>query len=425
MATTDEYNVFITKFREEGDKGTLSDLDVAVKDNISTEGVETTCGSEILEGYEPPYDATAVERLKEAGASILGKTNLDEFGMGTTTETSAYGATRNPRAPKHVPGGSSGGSAAAVAAGEVDAALGTDTGGSIRCPAAFCGIVGLKPTYGLVSRYGLIAYANSLETIGPMATDVETVARVLDVIAGADPKDSTCEAEPGSYSDALEEDVDLSNITVAVPEELVGEGVDEGVMEVFQDSLDSWRESGVTVEEISMPNLEYALPAYYVIAMGEASSNLARFDGVRYGAGTDADGDWNEAFSEVRERFGEEVKRRVMLGTYALSEGYHGDYYDKAQNVRELVKQDFDEAFDEADLVASPTMPTTPFRLGEALSDPLQMYLADANTVPVNLAGVPSVSIPGGDVDGLPVGIQLTAGKFQEEFLLNVADSFS
>jgi aspartyl-tRNA(Asn)/glutamyl-tRNA(Gln) amidotransferase subunit A len=421
MSVSDDLNAFVTRCDVGGGEGKLDDLTVGVKDNISTEGVETTCGSAVLEGYEPPYDATVVERLKDAGARIVGKTNMDEFGMGTTTETSAHGATRNPVDTDHVPGGSSGGSAAAVASGDVDAALGTDTGGSVRCPAAFCGVVGLKPTYGLVSRYGLIAYANSLETVGPMARDVETTARVLDVIAGPDERDGTCNHGADDYAAAVEEPT--ADVTVAVPEELLGEAVEDGVRAKFEDALDTLRDEGATVQEVSMPSLEKALAAYYVIAMGEASSNLARFDGVRYGPGGDGDG-WNEAFADARASFGDEVKRRVMLGTYALSEGYYGDYYDKAQNARALVRRDFEGVLDEADVVASPTMPLTPFEIGEALDDPMQMYLADANTTPVNLAGVPSISVPAGRADGLPVGLQLTAGRFEETKLLRVARAF-
>jgi aspartyl-tRNA(Asn)/glutamyl-tRNA(Gln) amidotransferase subunit A len=421
MSVSDDLNAFVTRCDVGGGEGKLDDLTVGVKDNISTEGVETTCGSAVLEGYEPPYDATVVERLKDAGARIVGKTNMDEFGMGTTTETSAHGATRNPVDTDHVPGGSSGGSAAAVASGDVDAALGTDTGGSVRCPAAFCGVVGLKPTYGLVSRYGLIAYANSLETVGPMAGDVETTARVLDVIAGSDERDGTCNHNADDYAAAVEEPT--ADVTVAVPGELLGEAVEDGVRAKFEGGLDTLRDEGATVQEVSMPSLEKALAAYYVIAMGEASSNLARFDGVRYGPGGDGDG-WNEAFADARARFGDEVKRRVMLGTYALSEGYYGDYYDKAQNARALVRRDFEGVLNEADVVASPTMPLTPFEIGEALDDPMQMYLADANTTPVNLAGVPSISVPAGRADGLPVGLQLTAGRFEETKLLRVARAF-
>jgi aspartyl-tRNA(Asn)/glutamyl-tRNA(Gln) amidotransferase subunit A len=423
--SADSLNAFVTRCDIDVSGGPLDGVTVGVKDNISTEGVETTCGSDVLDGYVPPYDATAVKRLKDAGARIVGKTNMDEFGMGTTTETSAHGPTRNPVDTDYVPGGSSGGSAAAVASGDADAALGTDTGGSVRCPAAFCGIVGLKPTYGLVSRYGLIAYANSLETIGPMARDVETTARVLEVIAGADERDGTCDAEAEEYTAALgNAEGALEGATVAVPEELVGEGIEEGVRERFEGALGALREEGAEVLDVSMPSLEKALAAYYVIAMGEASSNLARFDGVRYGPGGEGEG-WNEAFADARGRFGDEVKRRIMLGTYALSEGYYGEYYDKAQNARALVRSDFDDVLGEADVVASPTMPLTPFEIGEALEDPLQMYLADANTTPVNLAGVPSVSVPCGHADdGLPVGLQLTAGRFEEKKLLKVAHAF-
>lgn len=419
----EDLNAFITRCDVGGGDGELNGVTVGVKDNISTDGVETTCGSEVLEGYVPPYNATAVERLKDEGAKIVGKTNMDEFGMGTTTETSAYGSTKNPVDPKYVPGGSSGGSAAAVASGEVDVALGTDTGGSIRCPAAFCGIVGLKPTYGLVSRYGLVAYANSLETIGPLASSVRDIARVLDVIAGSDGRDSTCDSKPDNYEEAVEEGGGLKELTVAVPKELTGDGVEEGVKSNFESALDEFRGNGASVSRVSMSSLEHALAAYYVIAMGEASSNLARFDGVRYGPGG-GDGDWNTSFAEARSRFGDEVKRRILLGTYALSEGYRGRYYSKAQNARELVKQDFDNALMEADVVASPTMPVTPFRLGEAVDDPMQMYLADANTVPVNLAGLPSISVPCGTSGGLPVGLQLTAGSFEESKLLRIADTF-
>ncbi len=427
MSATDDgddpFNAFVTRCRVGGGDGMLSDLSIGVKDNISTEDVETTCASQVLEGYVPPYDATAVKRLKDAGASIVGKTNLDEFGMGSTTETSAYGATRNPVDPERVPGGSSGGSAAAVAAGEVDAALGTDTGGSVRCPAAFCGVVGYKPTYGLVSRYGLIAYANSLECIGPIADDVETVGRVLDVIAGEDHRDGTCNLEAGDLASAAREPVELGGLSVAVPEELVGDGVDPDVEAEFERAVDVLKSEGASVDRVSMPSLERALAAYYVIAMGEASSNLARFDGVRYGPGG-GDGDWNESFSSARAGFGDEVKRRVMLGTFALSEGYHDEYYDKAQQARELVRRDFHRVFEDADVVASPTMPVTAFELGEALDDPLEMYQMDVNTVPVNLAGVPSVSVPAGDVDGLPVGLQLTAAKNRDAELLSTAAAF-
>jgi aspartyl-tRNA(Asn)/glutamyl-tRNA(Gln) amidotransferase subunit A len=449
-----DLNAYVTEERIEGDgDGPLAGRTVAVKDNISTEGVRTTCGSKMLADYVPPYDATVVERLTEAGATVPGKTNMDEFGMGTTTETSHFGPTRNPIDTDRVPGGSSGGSAAVVAAGEADYALGSDTGGSIRCPAAFCGVVGIKPTYGLVSRYGLVAYANSLEQIGPIAPTVEDAAELLDVIAGPDPRDATTrdpaqargDADGGqaddeagadaSYADAA--DGDVGGLTVGVPEQLV-EGADERVVETFEGALDDLRAAGAETVAVSLPSVEYAVAAYYVIAMSEASSNLARYDGVRYGsaasedadagAGADAggNGDWNETFAAVREAgFGDEVKRRILLGTYALSAGYQEKYYNRAQEARTWVKQDFDEALGTADVLASPTMPVLPFELGESLDDPLRMYLADANTVPVNLANLPAVSVPAGEAAGLPVGLQLVGPAFGERALVRAGSALA
>ena len=417
-------DAFITEATIAGDDdGPLAGHSVAVKDNISTEGVRTTCGSAMLEEYVPPYDATVVERLKAAGATVVGKTNMDEFGMGTTTETSAFGPTKNPVDESRVPGGSSGGSAAAVAAGEADFALGSDTGGSIRCPAAFCGVVGIKPTYGLVSRYGLVAYANSLEQIGPLAPTVEGAAELLEVIAGPDERDATTREEgaDAAYADAADGDVD--GLRVGVPTELI-EGADDRVVETFEAALADLEARGAETHEVSLPSVERAVQAYYVIAMSEASSNLARFDGVRYGPKTETEGNWNEAFAEVREEgFGDEVKRRVLLGTYALSAGYHDKYYAKAQDARAWLKRDFDEALSEADVLASPTMPVLPFELGESLDDPLQMYLADANTVPVNLANLPAISVPAGEADGLPVGLQLIGGAFDERTLVRAASA--
>ncbi len=422
------YNAFITEETIEGEEsGPLAGRTVAIKDNISTAGVRTTCGSETLADYVPPYDATVVERLTEAGATIVGKANMDEFGMGTTTETSAFGATENPAAEGRVPGGSSGGSAAAVAAGEADVALGSDTGGSVRCPAAFCGVVGIKPTYGLVSRYGLVAYANSLEQIGPLAATVEDAAELLEVIAGPDPNDATTRAPPdGVETDyAAAADGDVDGLSVGVPTELL-EGTDDGVRTVFENALDELERRGATVETVSLPSVETAVQAYYVIAMSEASSNLARFDGVRYGASGDADGNWNESFAAAREAgFGEEVKRRVLLGTYALSAGYHDKYYKQAQDARAWVKQDFDEAFESVDVIASPTMPVPPFELGESLDDPLQMYLADANTVPVNLANLPAISVPAGETDGGPVGIQFVGPAFEESTIVRAGSALA
>jgi len=430
------HNAFITETDIAGDdSGVLDGRTVAVKDNISTEGVRTTCGSEMLSDYVPPYDATVVSRLKDAGATVVGKANMDEFGMGTTTETSAFGPVTNPVDDDRVPGGSSGGSAAAVAAGDADLALGSDTGGSIRCPAAYCGVVGIKPTYGLVSRYGLVAYANSLEQIGPIANTVEDAAELLSVIAGPDENDATTREEGADADYAAAATGDVEGLTIGVPTQLVGgreragddpaeggetrAGADEAVVEVFEDALDAYRDAGAEVVEVSLPSVEYAVAAYYVIAMSEASSNLARFDGVRYGTSGGYDGNWNESFAAAREEgFGDEVKRRVLLGTYALSAGYHDKYYKQAQEARAWVKQDFDEAFETVDMLASPTMPMLPPELGESLDDPLQMYLADANTVPVNLANLPAISVPAGESDGLPVGLQLVGPAFGEETII-------
>jgi aspartyl-tRNA(Asn)/glutamyl-tRNA(Gln) amidotransferase subunit A len=418
-------NAFITEERIEGAAGgPLASRTVAVKDNISTEGVRTTCGSEMLADYVPPYDATVVERLTAAGATVVGKTNMDEFGMGTTTETSAFGPTRNPVDPERVPGGSSGGSAAAVAAGEADLALGSDTGGSVRCPAAFCGVVGIKPTYGLVSRYGLVAYANSLEQIGPIAPTVEEAAALLDVIAGPDERDATTREE-GADSDyaAAARDPDVGGLRVGIPAELF-EGADDRVVERVEAALDDLRARGAETTEVSLPSVETAVQAYYVIAASEASSNLARFDGVRYGVSGGYDGDWNEAFARSREAgFGPEVKRRILLGTFALSAGYQEKYYGKAQDARAWVRRDFEGAFEDVDVVASPTMPVLPFELGESLSDPLRMYLADANTVPANLANLPAISVPAGRADGLPVGLQLVGPAFGEGTVIEVASA--
>ncbi|MFC6871847.1 Asp-tRNA(Asn)/Glu-tRNA(Gln) amidotransferase subunit GatA [Halobellus marinus] len=433
-------NAFITETTIEGDDdGPLSDKTVAVKDNISTEGVRTTCGSAMLKSYVPPYDATVVEHLKEAGATIVGKANMDEFGMGGTTETSAYGPVKNPVDEAHVPGGSSGGSAAAVAAGEADLALGSDTGGSVRNPAAFCGVVGIKPTYGLVSRYGLVAYANSLEQIGPLGQTVEDAAALLDVIAGPDPSDATTRFDSGggtgeesdgdsthpgteaSYAAAA--DGDVEGTTVGVITDLL-DGADDRVVETFEAALDDLRSQGAETVEVSLDSVEHAVQAYYVIAMSEASSNLARFDGVRYGTSGGYEGNWNDAFARAREEgFGEEVKRRILLGTYALSAGYHDKYYKKAQDARAWVKQDFDDAFERADVLATPTMPVLPPRLGESLDDPLQLYLMDANTVPVNLANLPAISVPAGEADGLPVGLQLIGPKFGEAAIVRAASA--
>ena len=421
------HNAFITETHIEGDGGPLDGRTVAVKDNISTADVRTTCGSDMLAEYVPPYDATVVKRLKDAGATIVGKTNMDEFGMGTTTETSAFGPTENPAAEGRVPGGSSGGSAAAVAAGEADFALGSDTGGSVRCPAAFCGVVGIKPTYGLVSRYGLVAYANSLEQIGPFAPTVTEAAELLGVLAGPDPNDATTREPPADCDTeyAAAADGDVSGLTIGVPTELL-EGADDGVRAVFDDALGELEAQGATTEEVSLPSVETAVQAYYVIAMSEASSNLARFDGVRYGTTGESEGNWNDSFAAARDiGFGEEVKRRILLGTYALSAGYHDKYYKKAQDARAWIKQDFDSAFESVDVLASPTMPVPPFELGESLDDPLQMYLADANTVPVNLANLPAISVPAGETDEGPVGIQFVGPAFEEATIIRAGSAIA
>ncbi len=415
---------FITRevIESESD-GPLDGRRVALKDNISTEGVLTTCGSAMLEEYVPPYDATVVERLTESGATIVGKTNMDEFGMGTTTETSHFGPTTNPVDEERVPGGSSGGSAAAVAAGEADLALGSDTGGSVRCPAAFCGVVGIKPTYGLVSRYGLVAYANSLEQIGPLAPTVKEAAELLDVIAGPDERDATTRQEGADTNYTSATDGDIEGTTIGVLTSLV-DGADERVASVFEARIADLEDWGAEIQEVELASLDHAVQAYYVIAMSEASSNLARFDGVRYGLSGGFDGDWNDAFARAREAgFGPEVKRRILLGTYALSAGYHDKYYKKAQDARAWIKQDFDRALDEADVLAAPTMPVLPPKLGESLDDPLQLYLMDANTVPVNLADLPAISVPAGTADGLPVGAQFIGPAFGERAVIRAASA--
>lgn len=406
----------------EGHDGVLAGIPVAIKDNISTKGIQTTCASKILTGYVPPYDAHVIERLKDAGAIIIGKTNMDEFAMGTSTETSFYGVTRNPWDLGRVPGGSSGGSAAAVAGGEAPLALGSDTGGSVRCPASFCGVVGLKPTYGVISRYGLIAYANSLEQIGPFATNVHDLAVLFDVIAGYDARDSTSVKREANYSSALKNDV--KGLKIGIPEEYFGEGTDEKVEKAVQDAIHTLEDLGASSTEVKMPHTKYALSAYYIIAMSEASSNLARFDGMRYGLRTE-DSDWHTTFSQVRAAgFGDEVKRRILLGTYALSAGYHDKYYLKALKIRTLIKQDFERAFKNVDVLITPTMPFPAFKLGEKIDDPLSLYLADVDTVPINLAGVPSISVPCGFSEGLPIGMQIIGKHFDEATILRTAYTF-
>ena len=411
------------KFDKNPGQGLLAGVPIAIKECISTRGIETNCSSRILQGYIPPYDAHVVERLKAEGAIIMGKTNMDEFAMGTSTETSAFGPTRNPWDRTCVPGGSSGGSAACVAGNEAPCALGSDTGGSVRCPASFCGIVGLKPTYGLVSRFGLVAYANSLEQIGPLTHTVEDTALLMEIIAGHDQRDTTS-AEKGSYLPGLKEGV--SGLKIGIPKEYFGEGVDKEVEKAVWDAVSVLENLGAKWQEVSLPHTRYALAAYYVIAMSEASSNLARFDGLRYGLRQEGeDKDWHTTFSEIRRQgFGPEVKRRILLGTYALSAGYYGRYYLKALKVRTLIKEDFLRAFKDVDLLASPTMPIPAFKIGERINDPLSLYMADVFTVPINLAGVPAVSVPCGFAGRLPIGLQLMGPHFGEAAVLRAAHAF-
>lgn len=404
--------------------GILEGIPMALKDNMSTEGIQTTCSSKILENYIPPYNATAVAKLKEAGAILLGKMNMDEFAMGSSTENSHFFATHNPWDLDCVPGGSSGGSAAAVAAEEAIFTLGSDTGGSIRQPAAFCGVVGLKPTYGAVSRFGLIAYASSLDQIGPFTKTVEDNAQVLQAIVGHDRKDSTSVPfEIPDYSEFLKQDV--KGLRIGVPKEYFAKGLDERVKGVLMKAVETFKGLGAIVEECSLPYTEYAMPAYYLLATAEASSNLARYDGVRYGYRAENVEDVISLFKKTRsEGFGPEVKRRIMLGTYALSAGYYDAYYLKAQKVRTLIQTDFNQAFEKFDVLLSPTAPTTAFKIGEKSGDPLTMYLSDVCTVPINLAGIPALSLPAGFVEGMPVGMQLMGRPFSEGMLYRAAHAF-
>ncbi|MFC1516971.1 Asp-tRNA(Asn)/Glu-tRNA(Gln) amidotransferase subunit GatA [Candidatus Margulisiibacteriota bacterium] len=399
----------------------LEGIPCALKDNFCTKGIRTTCGSKILENYVAPYDSTMAEKIKRAGAVLLGKTNLDEFAMGSSTENSGYFTTKNPWDKKTVPGGSSGGSAAAVAADMCAFALGSDTGGSIRQPASFCGIVGMKPTYGRVSRYGLAAFASSLDQIGPLTKDVTDAAIVLREISGYDPKDSTSvNKEVPDYTKALKKDI--KGLKIAVPKELMGEGIDANVKKVVQAALDTYKKAGATIEEVEMPSFKYAVSTYYLIAPAEASANLGRYDGVRYGLRTKDAKDLIAMFSKTRkEGFGDEVKRRIMIGTYALSAGYYDAYYLKAQKVRTLIRDDFEKVFKKYDVVMSPTSPSVAFKIGEKTGDPLSMYLSDIATIPVNLAGLPGISIPCGLSNGLPVGLQIIAPHFAEEKMLHAA----
>ena len=405
--------------------GPLAGVPVAVKDNLCTKDVLTTCGSNMLANFKPTYTAEAVQNLERAGAVIIGKTNMDEFAMGSTTETSAYGVTRNPHNTDHVPGGSSGGSCAAVAANECFYALGSDTGGSIRQPSSFCGVTGLKPTYGTVSRYGLVAYGSSLDQIGPIAKDVTDCATILEVISSYDKKDSTSvRREDLNFTAALIDDVD--GMRIGIPGEYIGEGLDPSVREAVLRAADVLRERGAIVEEFDLSLVEYAIPAYYVIACAEASSNLSRFDGVKYGYRTKEYEGLHNMYKKTRsEGFGPEVKRRIMLGSFVLSSGYYDAYYLKALRTKSLIKRAFDRAFQQYDVILGPAAPATAPRIGDSLGDPIQMYLGDIYTISVNLAGLPGISVPcGTDTHGLPIGLQLIGDCFKERNIIQAAYTF-
>ena len=405
--------------------GPLAGVPVAIKDNMCTEGMLTTCSSKILYNFKPTYTAEAVKNLEDAGAVILGKTNMDEFAMGSTTETSYYGPTKNPWNEAHVPGGSSGGSCAAVAAEECSYALGSDTGGSIRQPSSFCGVTGIKPTYGTVSRYGLIAYGSSLDQIGPIAKDVTDCATILEAITSYDKKDSTSiDREDTDFTSALVDDV--KGMKIGIPKDYFGEGLDAEVKEAVLAAAKKLEEKGAIVEEFDLSLVEYAIPAYYVIACAEASSNLARFDGVKYGYRTEQYDDLHNMYKKTRsEGFGAEVKRRIMLGSFVLSSGYYDAYYLKALRTKALIKKAFDDAFSRYDVILGPAAPTTAPKLGESLSDPIKMYLGDIYTISVNLAGLPGISLPcGKDKNGLPVGLQLIGDCFKEKNIIRAAYAF-
>ncbi len=407
-----------------GESGPLTGIPMQVKDLLCTSGVPTTCGSRMLAEYVPVYDATVVARLREQGAVLLGKGNMDEFGMGSSTENSAFFPTRNPWDVEKVPGGSSGGSAAAVAAGAATFALGTDTGGSIRQPASFCGITGLKPTYGRVSRYGLVAYASSLDQAGPLARDAADCALILQAIAGHDRYDATSLPDPvPEYAAGL--NGDISGLRLGVPSEYFAEGMDTGVRSAVTSAIETLSGLGAEVREVSLPTTEYALACYYIIAPSECSANLARYDGVKYGYSHMGDGDMWEAMERTRQYgFGPEVKRRIMLGAFALSSGYYDAYYHKAQQVRTLIRQDFARAFEDVDALVGPVSPVVAFPIGERSDDPVRMYLVDVYTLPVNIAGLPAMSVPCGFSDGMPVGLQLIGPHLAEGSLLNIAHAY-
>lgn len=438
--TEDRYHAYVTLDKEGAYKqadavqekidkgeltGALAGVPVAIKDNMCTKGLLTTCSSKILENYIPTYTASAVQNLTDAGCVIIGKTNMDEFAMGSTTETSYYGVTRNPHNPDHVPGGSSGGSAAAVALNECFFALGSDTGGSIRQPSAFCGITGMKSTYGTVSRYGLIAYGSSLDQIGPMTKNVTDCAAVLETIASYDKKDSTSmKREEYDFTSALVRDV--KGLRIGLPKDYFGEGLDSEVKAAIFKAAETFRRMGAIVEEFDLGLVQYAIPAYYIIASAEASSNLERFDGVKYGYRTKEYGDLHSMYKKTRsEGFGSEVKRRIMLGSFVLSSGYYDAYYLKALKTKALIKQEFDKAFEKYDIILAPAAPTTAPLLGSSLQDPIKMYLSDIYTISANLAGIPGLSIPcGKDNKGLPIGMQLLGGCFQEKTLLRAGFAY-
>ena len=438
--TEDRYHAYVTLDKEGAYKqadavqekidkgeltGALAGVPVAIKDNMCTKGLLTTCSSKILENYIPTYTASAVQNLTDAGCVIIGKTNMDEFAMGSTTETSYYGITRNPHNPDHVPGGSSGGSAAAVALNECFFALGSDTGGSIRQPSAFCGITGMKPTYGTVSRYGLIAYGSSLDQIGPMTKNVTDCAAVLETIASYDKKDSTSmKREEYDFTSALVRDV--KGLRIGLPKDYFGDGLDSEVKAAIFKAAETFKRMGAIVEEFDLGLVQYAIPAYYIIASAEASSNLERFDGVKYGYRTKEYGDLHSMYKKTRsEGFGSEVKRRIMLGSFVLSSGYYDAYYLKALKTKALIKQEFDKAFEKYDIILAPAAPTTAPLLGSSLQDPIKMYLSDIYTISANLAGIPGLSIPcGKDKMGLPIGMQLLGGCFQEKTLLRAGFAY-
>ena len=438
--TEDRYHAYVTLDKEGAYKqadavqekidkgeltGALAGVPVAIKDNMCTKGLLTTCSSKILENYIPTYTASAVQNLTDAGCIIIGKTNMDEFAMGSTTETSYYGVTRNPHNPDHVPGGSSGGSAAAVALNECFFALGSATGGSLRQPSAFCGITGMKPTYGTVSRYGLIAYGSSLDQIGPMTKNVTDCAAVLETIASYDKKDSTSmKREEYDFTSALVRDV--KGLRIGLPKDYFGDGLDSEVKAAIFKAAETFKRMGAIVEEFDLGLVQYAIPAYYIIASAEASSNLERFDGVKYGYRTKEYGDLHSMYKKTRsEGFGSEVKRRIMLGSFVLSSGYYDAYYLKALKTKALIKQEFDKAFEKYDIILAPAAPTTAPLLGSSLQDPIKMYLSDIYTISANLAGIPGLSIPcGKDKMGLPIGMQLLGGCFQEKTLLRAGFAY-